>query len=404
MPVVNTPTQPQQPVPVTAQPQQNAVGYVTGAINNVLHPNTNAQPQQQVAPGTQATTGNAAAQPQAQPAPVTNDGYTFTQQQIENDPIQRNKDGEQIDAGGFVPHASKDSDYPELSDYERWRWDRAEKNWDDKQQAEALKIAEGRKNGVYIIGDGKKVVAGAPNQAPAQGEGLQNTPPEVPLAEGYEDIKRYMEEMNPRKTKEELEKEEKRAKQKRMWGAISDGLSALSNLYFAGKGAPIEYNPAVTFSGKARERYDALRKQYEEENNSYLNMYMRMLQRQNEAERVKELSRHNTANEDRLKAKDDELAKYRSEQVAIKKQLAEAEKDLKKALEEKAHSDAELKRIQGQRISTGKSGGSSGGKSSGSTGKRNTNKRTRSGGGGTSKASGGGSTTGSGRYDRRMKK
>lgn len=71
----------------------------------------------------------------------------------------------------------------------------------------------------------------------------------------YQDM---YEKMNPRPSEAEDEAERKRQRRNAVFAAIGDGLSALSNLYFAGKGAPSSYDPRLSLSAKLQERYDKL--------------------------------------------------------------------------------------------------------------------------------------------------
>ena len=61
-----------------------------------------------------------------------------------------------------------------------------------------------------------------------------------------------------KRTKEQEERENKRAKQRALYSAISDGLQALSNLYFTTKGAPNAYNPNASMSKANLARWDKL--------------------------------------------------------------------------------------------------------------------------------------------------
>ena len=86
------------------------------------------------------------------------------------------------------------------------------------------------------------------------------------------------EQMNPYKapTPEEVEAEKKKQKRRALWAAIGDGVSALSNLYFVGKGSPNLLNPdGKTMSATVQERADKLKKEREDNQLQYLNGYMR---------------------------------------------------------------------------------------------------------------------------------
>ena len=73
-----------------------------------------------------------------------------------------------------------------------------------------------------------------------------------------------------KRTKEQEERENKRAKQRALYSAISDGLQALSNLYFTTKGAPNAYNPNASMSKANLSRWDKLVAQREKDAAKYM--------------------------------------------------------------------------------------------------------------------------------------
>ena len=86
--------------------------------------------------------------------------------------------------------------------------------------------------------------------------------------------------MNPYKpmTPEERAAEAKRNRRNAMFAAISDGISALSNLYFTTKGAPNSFNGGSTLSGKMYERQRQLEKEREAMDKDYINGYLRAME------------------------------------------------------------------------------------------------------------------------------
>lgn len=83
--------------------------------------------------------------------------------------------------------------------------------------------------------------------------------------------------MSPYKppTAEELEKERKKEKRDKVFAAIGDGIAALSNLHFTTKGAPNAFDPRNSLSAKARERWDKLNKEREENARYYMQEAMK---------------------------------------------------------------------------------------------------------------------------------
>ena len=124
--------------------------------------------------------------------------------------------------------------------------------------------------------DAVPVTKKAPLPTPA---GAQ--PPEAaPPAKAPERKMSYVEmfrQMSPYKppTAEELEKERKKEKRDKVFAAIGDGIAALSNLYFTTKGAPNAFDPRNSLSEKARERWDKLNKEREENGRYYMQEAMK---------------------------------------------------------------------------------------------------------------------------------
>jgi hypothetical protein len=83
--------------------------------------------------------------------------------------------------------------------------------------------------------------------------------------------------MSPYKppTAEELERERKKEKRDKVFAAIGDGIAALSNLYFTTKGAPNAFDPRNSLSAKARERWEKLNKEREENARYYMQEAMK---------------------------------------------------------------------------------------------------------------------------------
>lgn len=90
----------------------------------------------------------------------------------------------------------------------------------------------------------------------------------------YVEIFRQMSPYKP-PTAEELEKERKKEKRDKMFAAIGDGIAALSNLYFTTKGAPNAFDPRNSLSAKARERWEKLHKEREENARYYMQEAMK---------------------------------------------------------------------------------------------------------------------------------
>ena len=100
--------------------------------------------------------------------------------------------------------------------------------------------------------------------------------------------------MSPYKppTEEELEKERKKEKREKIFAAIGDGISALSNLYFTTQGAPNAYDPKNSLSAKAQERWDKLKKERDENGRYYTAAYRQAMKNDEEGARDERNWRH----------------------------------------------------------------------------------------------------------------
>lgn len=76
------------------------------------------------------------------------------------------------------------------------------------------------------------------------------------------------------KSAAEIADEDSLARQRKMWAGISDGLSALSNIYFTTKGAPNSYDPKATMSEREQQRYDKMLAERRANNEQYIKLKM----------------------------------------------------------------------------------------------------------------------------------
>lgn len=100
--------------------------------------------------------------------------------------------------------------------------------------------------------------------------------PEAPQPKKMSYVEMFRQ-MSPYKppTAEELENARKKEKRDKVFAAIGDGIAALSNLYFTTKGAPNAFDPRNSLSAKARERWDKLNKEREENARYYMQEAMK---------------------------------------------------------------------------------------------------------------------------------
>lgn len=101
-----------------------------------------------------------------------------------------------------------------------------------------------------------------------------NQPPVTDYASMYREIM-------AEKKKQQMDDEKKQRRDK-MFAAIGDGISALSNLYFTTKGAPNSYDPKQSMSERTREMYDKINKDREDRYQQNLNMAMQTAKADND--------------------------------------------------------------------------------------------------------------------------
>ena len=102
----------------------------------------------------------------------------------------------------------------------------------------------------------------------------ESATPTIQKTMTYEEMFRMSNPYTP-PTPEELEKERKKKKREAIFAAISDGVSALANLYFTSQGAFNSYDPKNSMSAKFQKRWDKIEKEREGKNKEYYQGYMR---------------------------------------------------------------------------------------------------------------------------------
>lgn len=137
----------------------------------------------------------------------------------------------------------------------------------------------------------------------------------------------------PLTSDEEKKKQMRREKRNAIIGALGDGLSALSNLYFTTKGAPDQgLKPGMTDS--AKKRMDDLRTQWQKEKDKYQDLMLKGLEMDREQGnwlKLYELQK----NEEERKAKT-----FEKELPLLEKKVQAAEEELKKLIRENNINDA----------------------------------------------------------------
>lgn len=141
----------------------------------------------------------------------------------------------------------------------------------------------------------------------------------------------------PLTSDEEKKKQMRREKRNAIIGALGDGLSALSNLYFTTKGAPDQgLKPGMTDA--AKKRMDDLRTQWQKEKDKYQDLMLKGLEMDREQGnwlKLYELQK----NEEERKQKT-----FEKELPLLEKKVQAAEEELKKLIRENNIGDATWKK------------------------------------------------------------
>ena len=98
-------------------------------------------------------------------------------------------------------------------------------------------------------------------------------PAAAPIRMSYVDMFTKLNPYQP-PTQEELENERKKEKREKVFSAISDGISALSNLYFTTKYAPNMYRHENSQSAKTENKWEKLRANRDAQQNAYIRNIM----------------------------------------------------------------------------------------------------------------------------------
>lgn len=157
---------------------------------------------------------------------------------------------------------------------------------------------------------------------------------------GFNKVQTY-EEMFRELNNKPVRQDPRRETREKLFAAIGDGISSLSNLYFTTQGAPNAYNPNITLSGAYKQRWDTLNGEYK----SLMERYRNGLLAARTADKKAEAQANAAAYQARQDAFDNALKAADSERKD--KELAG---NLKKneALARKAEADAKAAEIAAQ--------------------------------------------------------
>lgn len=164
----------------------------------------------------------------------------------------------------------------------------------------------------------------------------------TPSTEGeeYHTYRDILAKLAPQTSEEDKKKQMRRERRKAIVGALGDGLSALSNLYFTTKGAPDQgLKPGMTDA--AKKRMDDLRTQWQKEKDKYQELMLKGLEMDREQGNwLKSYELQKNADK-RAEAEEERKAKtFEKELPLLEKKVQAAEEELKKLIRENNIGDA----------------------------------------------------------------
>lgn len=157
----------------------------------------------------------------------------------------------------------------------------------------------------------------------------------TPATEGeeYHTYRDILAKLAPQMSDEEKKKQMRRERRKAIVGALGDGLSALSNLYFTTKGAPDQgLKPGMTDA--AKKRMDDLRTQWQKEKDKYQDLMLKGLEMDRE--------QGNWLKSYELQKKEEERKQktFEKELPLLEEKVQAAKEELKKLIRENKVGDA----------------------------------------------------------------
>lgn len=172
-------------------------------------------------------------------------------------------------------------------------------------------------------------------------------------------------------SKEEIEAERRRQERRMRFAAISDGISALSNLFFTSQYAPNMYDPTRGMTARTHARFEQLRREREANQRDYMQGYMRAMaldaqrdgdrwNRKHTLEREKVTDQYREAADRRAEARAERDAAMADLQMQISlKKIDAADADARR---KEIRADYEARMLESQinrnnRSGTGRSGG-----------------------------------------------
>lgn len=128
------------------------------------------------------------------------------------------------------------------------------------------------------------------------------------------------------------DKEKKRMRTKLRIAAVADGLRALSDIYFASKGAPVEHDPEKDLTRNMLKRKQMMDEQYKKNRDAWLKGYQRALEKDNDAQFKQDTLNEQKRYHDIIANNNKEKNDLSQQKLDLSKMKYESDKDYKESL------------------------------------------------------------------------
>ena len=163
-------------------------------------------------------------------------------------------------------------------------------------------------------------------------------------------------------TPEQRATEEKRERREKLFSAIGDSVSALANLYFAGKTGYSNYNPEQSMSARAQQRWERIEKERQAKMDRFNDMYWKIRNNMDQQQRWQDqlgLERRRLEAQEEARKQSSAIAKAESDaKIRYYDEQAKTHQSQQKYNEARARY---YDRSPGVGMSKGRSGGGGGG-------------------------------------------
>lgn len=141
-------------------------------------------------------------------------------------------------------------------------------------------------------------------------------------------------------TEADREKREKKENAERIVAALGDGISALAQIHYAGKGAVVNPGTGTTLSEGVAKRLERLRQQRDAQENKVLGLLRERKNQELQEKRLRQQQEYQQRRNDEIERTHKENEEIKRKQVEIRQQVADAQVNAAKARQSKDEAQA----------------------------------------------------------------